>query len=255
MGPQHACVGGVGVRGRDGRRGAKPSEASASEPQQSPSTTIETKGRRTRKQRFKNLPRPAIAVRGLLEAASEQERKKAQETCALILELWLGKTSKAEISRRLQLPPLRVWQLSQQALSGMIAGLLVQPRTRQRVTAGAGVASIVKKDPATDTTQLQREIVSLKQDLMASSQVNAFLKQFPALTPAAKERRGEPHATKHPPTKAARTTTPANQPRAARASRKAAANGSDPTGTTGSRRPEPRRDDAHPANVDAPRAP
>lgn len=235
----------------DVKNSGQSTQQSGNETPPSGSTTIEPKGRRTRKRRFRTMPRPAIAVRGLLEAASEQEKQKAQEICALILELWLGKTSKAEISRRLALPPLRVWQLSQQALSGMIAGLLVQPRTRQRVKSGTGVSSIVKRDPATDTTQLQREILRLKQDLAASSQVNALLKQFPALTQPAKERRGEPHATKHE-TKAAGSKTRANQPRTARADRSPAAIRNGPPGSTRAPRQEQRRDDAHPANVAQP---
>lgn len=41
-----------------------------------------------------------------------------------------GKKPREEVARSLDVPPLRVWQLSQQALSGMLAGLLKQPRTR-----------------------------------------------------------------------------------------------------------------------------
>ena len=213
---------------------------SATEP--STITSSARPSRRSCKRRFKNLPKPAIAVRGLLDAASEEEKKTAQETCALILELWLGKTSKAEIGRRLNLPPLRVWQLSQQALSGMIAGLLVQPRMRSRLKAGAGVASVVRRDPATNTTQLQREILRLKQDLAASQQVNALLKQFPALTQTpSKERRGEAHAT------------PTHEQRGPRVGRKPAASRRDQAGTARAARAEPRRDDAHAAHVAPPR--
>ena len=70
-----------------------------------------------------------VPIRGLWRAASEEERKKAHETGVAILELWLGQTSRKEIAERLGIPPLRIWQLSQQALAGLTAGLLKQPRS------------------------------------------------------------------------------------------------------------------------------
>ena len=73
--------------------------------------------RRFKKRRFKKVPRMPVPVRALWEAATEEERKRAHETCALILELWVGKATKAEAAERLKVPPLRVWQLSQQALA------------------------------------------------------------------------------------------------------------------------------------------
>jgi len=79
---------------------------------------------------FKKAPRPAWPVRGLWEAAPAEERARAHATCITILEYWLGKKSKAEVASELGVTPLRVWQLSQLALSGMMAGLLKQPRRR-----------------------------------------------------------------------------------------------------------------------------
>lgn len=77
----------------------------------------------------RNVPRP---VRGLWEEASSEERSRAHETCVSILSMWLGQKTRAEVAAELALPPLRVWQLSQAAVSGMLAGLLKQPRVRQR---------------------------------------------------------------------------------------------------------------------------
>lgn len=91
----------------------------------SPTTGRARRARTSRKRsRFSRCPRPAIPVRGLWEQASEAERTSAHRSCMAILEYWLGKSSKAQIAARLEVPPLRVWQLSQQALSGMLAGLL-----------------------------------------------------------------------------------------------------------------------------------
>ena len=79
---------------------------------------------------FHKTPRPAWPVRGLWDAAPEEEKRRAHVTCMAILEYWLGKKEKGEVAKALEVTPLRVWQLSQKALSGMMAGLLVQPRRR-----------------------------------------------------------------------------------------------------------------------------
>lgn len=183
-------------------------------------------GRRTRKRRFRNLPRPAIAVKGLLDAASPAEIQKARELCAVILELWLGKTSKEQIARTLSLPPLRVWQLSQQALSGMIAGLLVQPRTRTRRAqgAGTGVEAIVRASPGPDLNALRKEITKLKQDLAASQRVNELLKQFPQ-THAPKAEAQHVQRTSRPRAKQSPSTPPPG--RKPQANRKKAADRSE----------------------------
>jgi hypothetical protein len=90
--------------------------------------------RRTGKKRLKFSP-PAKFPRGVRElwqSATVEEQTKAHRTCIQILTLWLGKRRREEVASELSLPPLRVWQLSQQALAGMLAGLLHQPRPRRR---------------------------------------------------------------------------------------------------------------------------
>lgn len=77
----------------------------------------------------RNVPR---SVRSLWDEASAEERTRAHETCVSILSMWLGQKSRTEVATELALPPLRVWQLSQAAVSGMLAGLLKQPRVRVR---------------------------------------------------------------------------------------------------------------------------
>lgn len=71
-------------------------------------------------------------VKELWRSASSEAQARAHRTCVEILAMWLGKKQREEVARTLEIPPLRVWQLSQQALSGMLAGLLKQPRTRSR---------------------------------------------------------------------------------------------------------------------------
>lgn len=89
--------------------------------------------RRTGKKRLnfgppQHFPR---GVRELWQSATAEEQTKAHQACIQILTLWLGKKQREEIAHELSIPPLRVWQLSQQALSGMLAGLLHQPRPRR----------------------------------------------------------------------------------------------------------------------------
>jgi hypothetical protein len=93
----------------------------------------ELDGRKKRRKRSLGLPaRPAVPVRGLWEAATEEERLRAQEMGMALLEYWTGRASKEETAEQLKIPTLRVWQLSQQATSGMLAGLLVQPKRWKR---------------------------------------------------------------------------------------------------------------------------
>lgn len=72
------------------------------------------------------------SVRGLWETASPEERSRAHTTCVSILAMWLGRKSRHQVATELSLPPLRVWQLSQAAVSGMLAGLLKQPRGHKK---------------------------------------------------------------------------------------------------------------------------
>jgi hypothetical protein len=128
--------------------------------------------RRFHKRRFKRLPPPAIAVRPLWEQASEEEKKRAHLQCTTILQLWLGKITKEQAMAALELPPLRLWQLSQQAVSGMIAGLLKQPRTRLK---GMPMGS----DPENDPRVLRKRIAQLEKELACERSVNDLLQRLP----------------------------------------------------------------------------
>jgi hypothetical protein len=70
-------------------------------------------------------------VRELWKSATAEEQTRAHQACVQILALWLGKRRREEVASELSIPGLRVWQMSQQALSGMLAGLLHQPRPRR----------------------------------------------------------------------------------------------------------------------------
>src|SRR5262245_47145740 len=75
----------------------------------------------------KSAPKP---MRALWDQASQEEKEKAHQAAASILENWLGQVSREEIAKKLGIPRLRVWQMSQQALVGLVAALLKQPKAR-----------------------------------------------------------------------------------------------------------------------------
>lgn len=83
------------------------------------------------------LPRPALPVKALWESASPEQQEAARVRCVAMLEYWLGRTSREQALERLGVGSLRLWQLSRLALSGMLAGLLHQPRSR-----GKGLATM-----------------------------------------------------------------------------------------------------------------
>jgi hypothetical protein len=116
--------------------------------------------------------------------------------CVQILSLWLGKRDRMAVASELSIPPLRVWQLSQQALSGMLAGLLRQPRTRRKQE------ERTMEEQADDPKVLKRRIAELEKDLCSQRELLQLLANLP------KPRSGPPDSTTHAPSKpAAKTST------------------------------------------------
>src|SRR5262245_2982250 len=90
-------------------------------------------GRRRRRglKRLKfQVPRMPSPVRALWEGANPEERQRAHAVATAVLRTWLGRTSREEAAKDLGVAPLRFWQLSQQAVAGLVAGCLRQPRYR-----------------------------------------------------------------------------------------------------------------------------
>lgn len=123
-----------------------------------------------RKRTLKAPPTFALPVRTLWELASEDQRMKAQMAGIAILEHWTGRISKGDVAKRLNIPPLRVWQLSQQATSGMLAGLLVQPKTR---------AKGVPMNPEQDPKALSKRIKELEELVRRQDLLIAVLRSMP----------------------------------------------------------------------------
>ena len=175
-----------------------------------------TKKRRVRTGRkrtdFKTTPRPAWPVRGLWESAPQAERDQAHRTCMLILEYWLGKKTKSAVAEELSVKPLRVWQLSQQALSGMLAGLLTQPRRRVG-------REVFERCPGQSLEAMKQRIASLETELARTEDLVRVLRTAPWASPSTES------SPKEAPTRAKRsrrtaTKKPTNGARGAPASRK-----------------------------------
>jgi hypothetical protein len=162
----------------------------AAVPEQRPLT------RRGRKRVFHKIPPMPQPVAALWGAAGEEERQAAHRTCAALLETWLGKASRVEVASRLGVTPLRLWQLSQQATAGMLAGLLKQPRRRAMVRESL--------PPEEDPVKLRKRIVELEQDLGLAGDLIALLRELPG-------------NRDRPPPKATRSSRPAKSARASKA--------------------------------------
>ena len=79
------------------------------------------------------LPPPAAPVKGLLLAATPEESQAAHRVATAILETWLGKRTRADAAKALGVPVVRMKQLGDAALSGMVAGLLRQPKRMPKI--------------------------------------------------------------------------------------------------------------------------
>jgi hypothetical protein len=100
-----------------------------------------------------------LPVKALWEGASEEERARAHRTATAILSTWLGKATREEAAKDLGLSAVRLWQLSQQAVCGLVVGCLRQPRFRGRPPkdgyglVGEGVGALRKR-----ISDLEREL-------------------------------------------------------------------------------------------------
>lgn len=149
---------------------------------EAPSSTVspgtEVPARRTRRYRKRlrvGMPQhTAPAVRELWKSASAEERAAAHRKGVLMLALWLGRKTRAEVSSELSLPPLRVWQLSQMALSGMLAGLLKQPRHRR----GKEAASMNEEE---SPSRLKKRIAQLEQENRDLKALLDLIKDLPSV--------------------------------------------------------------------------
>ena len=135
--------------------------------------------RRKRNQRFAMPLKPALPVNALWEMATPEQRVKAHETSVVIMEYWLGRITKKEVGEKLKMPPLRIWQLSQQAISGMVAGLLIQPKTRAPRGSKNKWIDVTHKSPENDPQELRKMIVKLERTVAMQDRLISVLREMP----------------------------------------------------------------------------
>jgi hypothetical protein len=145
------------------------------QPQAAETLTGLKRGRRAgkRKTGFR-MDTPPFPVRFLWEAASPEDRQRAHQTGVLMLEHWLGRMTRRELGEKIGLPPLRVWQMSQQALAGMVAGLLKQPKNPPR-----GTPLPSEEEPGENAMDLKRENEKLRRENELLTELVAVLRDMP----------------------------------------------------------------------------
>jgi hypothetical protein len=119
------------------------------------------------------MPQPVWPVKGLWEAVSPAERAAAHQMGVMMLEHWLGRFTRAELGKQIGQPPVRVWQLSQQALSGMVVGLLKQPPMPPEGT------PLPTRKPEDDPKALRKKLVELERKNEILEDLVRILRQLP----------------------------------------------------------------------------
>ena len=132
-----------------------------------------------RKANFR-MDTPPFPVRAIWELASEQQRREAHQLGVLMLEHWLGRMTRKALGEQLNLPPLRVWQMSQQALAGMVVGLMAQPKRPPKGTPMAAEKRIEKDE----LKSLRKENHDLREDNRVLKELLDVLKDLPNQTAA-----------------------------------------------------------------------
>ena len=139
------------------------------------------RGRRAGKRKMGfRMDTPPFPVRAIWELATEQERQAAHQTGVLILEHWLGRMTRKDLGSKLNLPPLRVWQLSQQALAGMVVGLMAQPKRPPKGTPMPGQVQYQDKE----TKELRLLVKEREQEVQMLRDLLAVLRDMPKQPPA-----------------------------------------------------------------------
>jgi hypothetical protein len=97
-----------------------------------------------------------------------EDQANARQVSQVMMEYWMGRLTKKEATEKLQLKPVRFWQMSTQAIAGMTAGLLTQPRYRK----GAFLAGV-------EVTELRAKVRELEAKVSAQQKLIEILKSLP----------------------------------------------------------------------------
>ena len=161
----------------------------------STATTTETQPPRTRRgrgrRRVGRWVRPVYPMRAYYDAASEEKQRHAHTAAAIILEYWTGVKTKPEAAKALGVPPIRVWQMSQRAATGLVCALLTPPSSRR----GRPMAT------SDEESALRKENERLRKENALQKELIAVLRELPGnrdrdLPPALAEKAKEAEATK-----------------------------------------------------------
>ena len=131
---------------------------------------------------------PPYPVRAIWELAAAKERQEAHAKAVLILEHWLGRMTRQQLGEKLGLPTLRVWQLSQQALSGMVVGLMAQPK---RPPKGTPMPSEIQQQEKEELKALRKKVAELEQDNRVLKDLLDVMKDLPGMPTASKAPKGK----------------------------------------------------------------
>lgn len=112
---------------------------------------------------------PPIPTRGLWDQASEEDRGRAQMFTVIIMEYWMGQRTRLEAEQELEMKPIRFWQLTQQAVAGMCAGLLTQPKMNKGNSMGT----------EQDIKKMKTKIKELERTVETQKQLIAILRSMP----------------------------------------------------------------------------
>lgn len=111
---------------------------------------------------------PVIPVRGLWDQATTEEQAQARQVAQVIMEYWMGRLTKKEATERLGMRPVRFWQMSNQAIAGMTAGLLTQPRYKKNAFL-----------PSNEVTELRAKVGKLEAQIDAQQRLIDVLRSIP----------------------------------------------------------------------------
>lgn len=160
-------------------------ETSETTPAEAPATrTRRGRGRR----RVGRWVRPVYPMRAYYEQATEEEQRRAHLLSARILEYWTGVTTKQETATALGVPPIRVWQLSQRAATGLVCALLTPPSGKRGPPMGASEdekALRKENERLRKENALQRELIEVLRELPGNRD-----REVPGSPPAAEEEAG-----------------------------------------------------------------
>lgn len=147
---------------------------------EAPSAPLRRKRAGKRKTGFR-MDTPPYPVRAIWELASDQERQEAHKTGVMVLEHWLGRMTRKQLGEKLNLPALRVWQLSQQALAGMVVGLMAQPK---RPPKGTPMPNQTKSQDKDELKTLRKENHELKEQNRVLQELLDVVKDLPGMPTA-----------------------------------------------------------------------